>query len=158
MSLGWGIEGRRRRRVGWRSAAAPAALALLGFALAVPTLIGCSHSGPFSSPPAAGRSQPPSDQPVELRRLRAELDRAEAALRGSSRADAVSALASGRIQVERAAREATGRAGEIARARSKLAEADRQLKAGQFGAAVFFVYRAESIAADLLRELRSAKR
>lgn len=153
MPPGCGVEGRKRRREGWRFGAARAALALLAFALASPTLNACSHTAPAN--PGHSGSPGAAD---EVKRLRAEFDLAEAALRSSSRADAVSAIAAGRIQVERAAREAPERADEIARARGKLAEADRQLKAGQFGAAVFFVYRAESIAADLLRELRSAKR
>ena len=84
----------------------------------------------------------------EVRRLRDDLERAEEALvaaesglRGThSRADAVSSLAAARIQ----------------KARAKLEEADRQVKDGHFGAALFFVYRARRIADELTQEARNA--
>ncbi len=103
---------------------------------------------------------------AELRRLRADLRRAEEALvlaesglRGShSRADAVSSLAESRIQVERAAEHAPWRTESIAEARGKLDEADRQIAEGHFGAALFFVYRANRIAEELEREGMSVRR
>lgn len=143
------IEGQPRR--GRRRGRCPA-VAMLAFALAIPTLNACSHTAaPTLDPPTPSSTD-------EAKRLRAELQRAETALRHSSQADAVSAIASGRVQVERAALEAPWRKAEIAGARSKLAEGDRQLKAGQFGAAIFFVQRAESIAGDLLEEARALQR
>lgn len=102
----------------------------------------------------------------EVRRLRDDLGRAEEALvaaesglRSShSRADAVSSLAEARIQVERAARAAPWRPDAIAEARAKLDEADRKVKANYFGSAMFFVYRARRIAAELEREARQVER
>ncbi len=126
-------------------------MAILALALAVPILNSCSHTV------APTPDRPYRSSADEVERLRAELERAETALRRSSQADAVSAIASGRVQVERAALEAPWRKAEIAEARSKLDEGDRQLKAGQFGAAIFFVQRAESIAGDLLEEARAVK-
>ena len=97
----------------------------------------------------------------EIRRLRADLRQAEQALmsaesglRGNySRADAVSSAAEARIELERVAVEAPWRSQEIAEARAKLVEADGQIAEGHFGAALFFVHRANGIAAELRREL-----
>jgi hypothetical protein len=97
---------------------------------------------------------------AEVERLRVDLGRAEDALvaaesglRGHhSRADAVSSLAEARIEVERAGRRAPWRESEITEASAKLDEADRQIQAGHFGAALFFVYRARRIAQQLDRE------
>ena len=127
-------------------------VAILALALAVPILNACSHTAARTLDRPYWRSND------EAERLRAELERAETALRSSSQADAVSALASGRVQVERAALEAPWRKAEIAEARSKLAEGNRQLKAGQFGPAIFFVQRAESIAGNLLEKARTLHR
>lgn len=89
----------------------------------------------------------------EVEQLRADLQQAEGALvtaesglRGSyTRADAVSSLAEARIHVARAGRAAPWRSAEITEARAKLDDAELQVNAGHFGAALFFVYRAERI-------------
>jgi hypothetical protein len=91
---------------------------------------------------------------LEVQRLRADLARAEEALiaaesglRGSfGRADAVSSLAEAQIRVASAAVQAPWRIDEIAQARNKLEDAQRQIEEGSFGAALFFVYRARRIA------------
>jgi hypothetical protein len=96
----------------------------------------------------------------EIERLQADLATAEAALVEAesglagthTRADAVSSLAVARIQVERAASRAPWRVVEIEDASAKLAEAERQLDEGRFGAALFFVYRARRVAESILRE------
>lgn len=96
----------------------------------------------------------------EIERLQADLRTAESALvevesglAGSNgRADAVSSLAVTRIQVERAASQAPWRADDIAGARAKLEEAERQVAEGRFGAALFFVYRARRVAEGVLDE------
>ena len=78
---------------------------------------------------------------------------AESGQRGNhTRADAVSSLAEARIQIERAARSAPWRSGEIGEARTKLDDADAQIQNGNFSAAIFFVYSAKRIAAELERE------
>ncbi len=100
----------------------------------------------------------------EVMRLRADLRRAEEALvaaesglRGNhSRADAVSTLATARIQVERAASSAPWRSDRIADAREKLDDADRQVREGHFGAALFFVYRALRISDEISLEAQKA--
>lgn len=97
---------------------------------------------------------------VEVDRLRADLHAAEETLlavesgmRGAQgRAEAVSALAEARIQVDRAARRAPWRGDVADEARKKLAEAGRQLGAGHIGSAVFFVSRASRIAESLVAE------
>lgn len=97
---------------------------------------------------------------AEVERLRADLRQAEEALvmaesglRGShGRADAVSSLAEARIEVERAASMAPWRVDAIQEARDKLTEADRQIEQSHFGAALFFVYRANRAAQLLERE------
>ncbi|MCZ6782450.1 MAG: SH3 domain-containing protein [Proteobacteria bacterium] len=96
----------------------------------------------------------------EVERLRADLRQAEEALVAAEsgllgthgRADAVSSLAEVQIQVERAAREAPWRRAEIAEAKAKLGEGDRLIQQGHFGAALFFVYRAQRIADHLQGE------
>jgi hypothetical protein len=96
----------------------------------------------------------------EVERLKADLRQAEEALvmaesglRGShSRADAVSRLAEVRIQIDRAAKAAPWRAQAIEEANLKIEDASRQVQAGNFGAALFFVYRAERIASNLESE------
>jgi len=96
----------------------------------------------------------------EIERLKADLVTAESALveaesglAGShTRADAVSQLAVARIQVERASSRAPWRADDVAIARRKLEEAERQVTEGRFGAALFFVYRARRVADGVLVE------
>ena len=96
----------------------------------------------------------------EVERLRADLRAAEETLlavesgmRGTQRrAEAVSALAEARIQVDRAAQRAPWRRDVAAEARAKLREADRQLAAGHIGSAIFFGSRASRIAATLSAE------
>ena len=97
---------------------------------------------------------------VEIERLRADLQQAEEALvmaesglRGThTRADAVSRLAEVRIMVERAGVSAPWRAEALVEARGKLEEASSQIAANHFGAALFFVYRAERIAQEIEAE------
>jgi hypothetical protein len=96
----------------------------------------------------------------EIARLQADLKTAETALVEAESglsgtqtwADAVSSLAVTRIQVERAAYRAPWRAKEVAGARTKIEEAERQVKEGRFGAALFFVYRAQRVAESILDE------
>jgi hypothetical protein len=97
---------------------------------------------------------------LEVERLRADLRAAEQTLlavesgmRGlQGRAEAVSALAEARVQVDRAARRAPWRRAEAGEARAKLAEAERQLGVNHVGSAVFFVSRAQRIAESLSAE------
>ena len=103
---------------------------------------------------------------AQVQRLRGDLKQAEEALvqiesglRGDhSRAAAVSSLAEARIELDRAARVAAWRTGEIQEALSKLDEADAQIQQGNYGAAVFFVYRARRIARSLTAEARQLAR
>lgn len=96
----------------------------------------------------------------EVARLRADLAQAEEAmvtiesgLRGQhTRADAVSTVADARIAVDRAARSTPWRREEIEEARAKLTEAERQLRAGHSGSALFFASRAARIAETLNEE------
>lgn len=91
----------------------------------------------------------------DLRQAEEALVAVESGLRGSySRADAISNLAEARIRVARAGGAAPWRAAQIAEARGKLDDAERQVEAGRFGAALFFVYRAERIADGLEAEAR----
>ena len=102
----------------------------------------------------------------EVARLRADLHQAEEAmvtiesgLRGvHSRADAVSSLAEARIAVERASQSVPWRPTEVAEARAKLEEAERQLEAGHSGSAVFFASRARRIAQTLSEEAEQVAR
>lgn len=96
----------------------------------------------------------------EVERLRADLRQAEesivameSGLRGfQSRADAVSAVAEAHIALDRVERKVPWRADQVAEARSKLAEANRQLDLGHVGSAVFFASRAKRITESLLDE------
>lgn len=98
----------------------------------------------------------------EIERLKADLKTAEAALveaesglaGNHSRADAVSSLATTRIQIERAEARAPWRGEDIALARAKLEEAERQVAENRFGAALFFDYRARRVAESILAEAR----
>lgn len=102
----------------------------------------------------------------EVARLEADLNQAEEAmvtiesgLRGPhSRADAVSTVADVRIAIERAARLAPWRGDDIERARAKIAEAERQLRAGHSGSALFFASRADRIAEALSEEAEQVAR
>jgi hypothetical protein len=90
---------------------------------------------------------------TDLRTAEAALVEAESGLAGThTRADAVSSLAVTRIQVERAASSAPWRVKEVADARAKIKEAERQVKEERFGAALFFVYRARRVAESILAE------
>jgi hypothetical protein len=125
------------------------------------------------SPPAAGdaefyrraESERVSRLEGEVERLRAdlaeaeqELGAAESGLSGSrSRADAISALAEARIQVERATKRAPWRAPLLKEAEEKLGEAERLVEARNFGSAVFFASRAARIARTTLEEARTAE-
>jgi hypothetical protein len=99
----------------------------------------------------------------EVELLRAELEQAEqtlvaveSGLRGTqSRADAVSAIAEASVQVNRAAERASWRPADLAEARAKLEEAERQVDAGHFGSAIFFASRAERIASRALAEAKT---
>ena len=101
----------------------------------------------------------------EVERLRADIAAAEqelvaveSGLRGSnSRADAVSALAEARIQVDRARKRAPWRASRVKEAEKKLEEADRLVAAENFGSAIFFSSRAERIAKNILEEAKMAE-
>ncbi len=76
---------------------------------------------------------------------------------GHRRADAVSSLAQARIEVERASEAAPWRAVEIAEARDKLDEADRQIGEANFGASLFLVYRASRMATRISEEAQLAR-
>jgi hypothetical protein len=98
----------------------------------------------------------------EVEELRGDLQQAEEALvaaesglRGSyTRADAISRLAEARIRVARASNAAPWRSSQIHEAQEKLADAERQVAAGHFGAGLFLVYRAERISDALEDEAR----
>jgi len=90
---------------------------------------------------------------TDLKTAEAALVEAESGLAGThTRADAVSSLAVTRIQVERAASSAPWRVKEVADARAKIREAERQVQEERFGAALFFVYRARRVAESILEE------
>jgi hypothetical protein len=101
----------------------------------------------------------------EVDRLRADLRQAEETLiaaesglrAATTRADAVSSVADARIQVERATEREPWRTKEIKEAREKLQEAERQLKQGSFGAAIFFASRAQRAASMLVMEAEAAE-
>ena len=142
--------------------------------LAVVQLVGCAAAAPPSEPAppviaSAVYRRAAVDRTgrleAEIRRLSADLKQAEEALiqaesgmRGTySRADAVSALAESRIEVERIAARAPWRDAEISEARAKLDEAELQIDQDHFGAALFFIRRAERMAADVEREARAVE-
>jgi hypothetical protein len=94
----------------------------------------------------------------ELAEAERELVAVESGLRDSrTRADAVSALAEARIQVERATKRAPWRASLLEEAAEKLEEAERQVEAENFGSAFFFASRAGRIARNTMEEARTAK-
>ena len=96
----------------------------------------------------------------EIKRLRDDLARAEASivamesgLKGSqSRADAVSAIAEARIALDRVTKRVPWRKDRVEEARTKLAEAQRQLDLDHVGSAVFFASRAHGITESLAQE------
>jgi hypothetical protein len=96
----------------------------------------------------------------EVERLRADLAEAEEYLvamesglaASRSRADAVSAIAESRIALERVSLQVPWRAGRVEEARAKLAEASRQLEAGNVGSSLFFSSRARRITENLQLE------
>jgi SH3-like domain-containing protein len=102
----------------------------------------------------------------EMERLRADLHQAEetmiwieSGLRGvHTRADAVSAVAEARVALEKARARAPWCAAECDEAQTKLEEADRQLKEGRLGTAVFFASRARRTAEDVLGEAGRVER
>ena len=88
-----------------------------------------------------------------LRHSQQELEQAESRLSSyPTRAAAVSTLVEARIRVESAERLAPWRKQEIADAHRKLRDADRQMRDGHFGAAMFFADRALRIANRLHRD------
>jgi len=96
----------------------------------------------------------------EVTRLREDLQQAEdsivqleSGLRGlHTRADAVSAVAEARIALDRVSKSVPWRRDRVGEARAKLEEADRQLAADHFSAAVFFAARAQRITESLRAE------
>lgn len=161
---------RRKRHIATRSLRL-----LLGAAVAATLAVapGCAKLLPAEPPDAAAdlkgvevevyrkaETERAAELARQVERLRADLAQAEAALvaaesglRGDySRADAASSLAEARIQVERAAERAPWRASEVAEARTKLADADRQIADGHYGSALFFVYRAQRAAETIEAE------
>ena len=96
----------------------------------------------------------------EVQRLKMDLVRAEDALigvesrlrSGHSRANAVSSLAEAQIQLNKAAKVAPWRLETISEARDKLEIARKHIDNEYFGAAVFFVYRANRIVEELNHE------
>jgi hypothetical protein len=95
---------------------------------------------------------------ADLAHAERELVAVESGLRGSrTRADAISALAEARIQVERTAKGAPWRASLLGEAEERLEEAERLVEAENFGAAVFFASRAGRIARNAMEEARRAE-
>ncbi len=96
----------------------------------------------------------------ENERLKKDLHQAEQALvsiesglRGiHRRADAVSALAEARIQLENAAARTRWREDDIQDARQKLEESRKHIQAGLFGASIFFSARVQRVAQNLNQE------
>lgn len=102
----------------------------------------------------------------EVERMRADLSQAENAMiylesgmRGEhTRADAVSAVAGARVEVESACERAPWRSADCEEARSKLLEAEQQIQRSRMGAAVFFASRAQRIAEDVGSEAQVVAR
>jgi hypothetical protein len=155
--------GRSRRHRTWTAAARSLPLAL--------ALAACASHAPPPDPPVSDakpseeayrRADAARIQMLEQRvaLLTADLQSAEetllsieSGLRGAqTRSEAVSRLAEARIQVDKAAKQVGWRSENVAEARAKLAEADRQLEQDHTGAAIFFASRAARIARGLLTE------
>lgn len=106
-----------------------------------------------ADPSRAANAQRVAALEAEIARLRADLEQAEYRLRDAASgreqdltmADAVSALAETRVHTEGAAKAAPWRRAELREAQLKLEEADRQIRAGHYGSAVFFAMRARGI-------------
>lgn len=148
-------------------------------ALALVSVLACATPRPVAVVAPAPLPAPPDDRHVyeqaerdrarllerEVERLVTDLEAAEQALvsaesglRGeASRADAVSTLAGARIQVDRARQEAPWQE-TLAEATEKLEEAQSQIEAERFGAAIFFARRAERIAGRAQEEAGLAQR
>jgi ketosteroid isomerase-like protein len=102
----------------------------------------------------------------EVERMREDLSQAENAMiylesgmRGEhTRADAVSAVAGARVEVESACERAPWRSADCEEARSKLLEAEQQIQRSRMGAAVFFASRAQRIAEDVGSEAQVVAR
>ena len=155
-----------------RSRSAPLAFVALALAFQGPTGRGSgSHSNATPPPPEIteeievyrrAEAERLEFFEREIARLRDDLARAEASivamesgLRGSqSRADAVSALAEARIALDRVSRRVPWRKDRVDEARTKLAEAQRQLDLDHVGAAVFFSSRAQGITESLAQEAK----
>jgi hypothetical protein len=128
---------------------------------------GCASDGPAAGAEICRlvESEQISRLELEVERLRADLSKAEQELVAAesglsgfrSRADAISALAEARIQVERAAERAPWRAPLLKEAEEKLEQAERLAEARNFGSAIFFASRAERIARDTLEEAERAE-
>lgn len=101
----------------------------------------------------------------EITRLREDLRHAEEALIAAesglvgrwTRADAVSALAEARIEIDRARLAAPWRARELLEASEKAEESDRHVQNSRHGAAIFFASRAQRMAEALVREGEQAE-
>jgi outer membrane murein-binding lipoprotein Lpp len=143
-----------------RSAAVAQITALLGGLL----LAGCADVPvvPFGQARLHAQAKRADLLALEVARLRADLDQAERVLSSGdsteggphSRADAIATIAEARIALERVADRATWGVEEVSEARAKLAEADRQVEVGHFGAAIFFASRAQRIAQSLGDEVK----
>ena len=145
--------------------------------LAAPLALGCSLFQPSKPPPAAPEVPAAFQEPPpevyrradadrvrllerENDRLRADVNDAEASLvelesglrTTHTQAEAVSAIAEARIQVDRASKQVPWRNDWVAEARQKLDEASQQMAEGRVAAAVFFASRASRIAANVLAE------
>jgi hypothetical protein len=147
------------------------------FGLAVGLAVGLA-SGCAGSPPEETADHAARDRYVYLRaeaerarllerevaRLRGDLVEAEQALLAAesgllgaqTRADAVSAAAAARVELERARKSAPWHEAALDEARAKLDEAERQIEAGHFGTACFLASRAERIASQAAEEAQAA--
>lgn len=134
----------------------------LASAASIPLLGGC---GAFSNDAAIYRraeAQRVVYLEREITRLRADVAQAEEAmiwlesgLRGvHTRADAVSAVAEARVAVEKACEQAPWRNRDCQEDRAKLDEAERQIRDGRLGTAVFFASRAQRSADTALGEAK----
>jgi len=101
---------------------------------------------------------------LEIERLRADLAQAEVTMlatdsevRAGNRATAVSVLAEAHISVETAQRVAPWWPEALEEAQQKLAEAERQLRGGHPGAAVYFASRGQRIAQNLIVEAKQVE-
>jgi len=140
------------------------------------TIAGCAgHPGGSAAEPGRPAAKPEpretdliTAQPAngdsrlqrEVARLHEELREAEASMRRiesgerSRHADAVSALAEGRIAVERASQTAPWRGESLEEARRKLESAERELHANHRGTAIYLASSAQRIANTLDEEGR----